>query len=138
MDEHLGAEREAKEDEGDDDNVATPTPRNMYLADMEDFSKTSSPPELSTPCTPLTLTPNPSFTSTHSHSSTVSSAPSNMGSIEVEQPWEDLNKQIQGCTEKMLLRECIRILQLLVESLGREDDPYTRDMEDFLCREAAE
>ena len=106
--------------------------------DMEDFSKTSSPPELSTRCTPLTLTPIPSFTSTHSRSSTASLAPFNIGSIEVEQPWEDPNKQIQGCTEKMLLRECKRILQLWVESLGREDDLYTKDMEDLLCREAEE
>ena len=108
MDTHLAAQAEIEEDKEDDEHVATPTPPHTDLPDTEEVSKISTPPELSMPCTPLTLKPAPSLTPKHSHSSTASSAPSNMADIRIEQSWEEVSKQIQRCTEKMRLWECIK------------------------------
>ena len=46
-----------------------------------------------------------------------------------------MNKLIQRCTDTMRLRECIRNLQMRVESPGGEENPFRRQGEGLFIEE---
>ena len=96
------------------------------MPDLGEFtSQVSSSPELPTPSTPLTLTPTSSQqTSQPSQSSTASSGPSSIGDVDLSQDWDEVNRQIHKCTEKMQLRACTQKLETWVASLG--DSPFSK------------
>ena len=114
-----------------EDEGISQTPPDLNMLDLGEFnSQTSSSPELPTPSTPLTLTPTSSQqTSQPSQSSTASSGPSSIGDVDLSQDWDEVNRQIHKCTEKMEPRACIQNLETWVASLG--DPPFRKKVQDF-------
>ena len=130
-------EAEVMVDDAEDEGISQ-TPPTLDMPDLGEFtSQTSSSPELPTPSTPLTLTPTSSQqTSQPSQSSTASSGPSSIGDVDLSQDWDEVNRQIHKCTEKMELRACIQKLETWVASLG--DSPFRKKVQDFFLQEAEE
>ena len=130
-------EAEVMVDDAEDKGISQ-TPPNLDMPDPGEFtSQTSSSPELPTPCTPLTLTPTSSQqTSQPSQSSTASSGPSSTGDVDLSKDWDEVNRQIHKCTEKMELSACIQNLETWVASLG--DSLFRNKVQDFFLQEAEE
>ena len=121
-----------------EDEGISQTPPYLDMPDLGEFtSQTSSSPQLPTPSTPLTWTPTSSQqTSQPSQSSTASSGPSSIGDVDLSEDWDEVNRQIHRCREKMELRACIKESKTWVASL--EDSPFRKKMQDFFLQEAEE
>ena len=130
-------EAEATVDHAENEGISQ-TPRNLDMPALGEFtSQTSSSPQLPTPSTPLTLTATSSQqTSQPFQSSTASSGPSSNGDIDLSQDWDEVNRQIRKCTEKMELRACIQKLETWVASLG--DSQFRKKVQDCFLQEAKE